>query len=154
MQNVNRRHMFKLFGIGTVLGAGAAIPTFAWVLKQRQDQLHFRAMLGLPQPPLPSYATYVIEGTVDLVTGTGMLASRVLAGHPEAQSTIGLPGLGRIITITQVEEHGSQLALRGLVQDRSQLQPGENPEVNVVIDRARGLVQAPFGRESVVMRLS
>src|SRR5690349_18474919 len=82
MQNVNRRHMFKLFGIGTVLGAGAAIPTFAWVLKQRQDQLHFRAMLGLPQPPLPSYATYVIEGTVDLVAGTGMLASRVLAGHP------------------------------------------------------------------------
>lgn len=95
----------------------------------------------------------MMEGTVDLTAGTGLLVTRVLAGHPHAQSNIGLPGLGRIIAVTQVEERGSQLTLRGVIQDRSQLQPGENPEVVVLVDRSQGTVQAPFGRESVALRL-
>jgi len=154
MQQVNRRRLFKLAGVGTVVAAGIALPTVAALQNVQQDHFQFRATLGLPQPPLPSYATYVLEGTVNLLAGTGMLASRVLAGHPDAPSNIGLPGLGRIITVTHVEERGSQLSVRGIVEDRSQLQPGENPEVNVVIDRSHGTVQAPFGRESVVLRLS
>ena len=154
MHQVNRRHLFKLAGVGTVLAAGVAIPGITRSRNESHDQVHMRATLGLPEAPLPSYATYVIEGTVDLAAGTGLLASRVLAGHPDAPSNIGLPGLGRIIAVTEIEEHGSQLTLHGLVQDRSQLQPGERPEVNIVVDRARGLVQAPFGRETVVLRLS
>jgi hypothetical protein len=108
----------------------------------------------LPEAPLPSYATYLIEGTVDLAAGTGLLVSRVLAGHPDAQSNIGLPGLGRTIAVTQVQEQGSRLMLHGLVQDRSQLQPGESPEVTILVDRARGVLQAPFGRETVELRLT
>jgi hypothetical protein len=154
MQRVNRRRVFKLAAVGTVVAAGVAVPTIGRQWQADQDQVQLRATLGLPEPPLPSYATYIIEGTINLVTGTGMLASRVLAGHPDAQSNIGLPGLGRIITVTHVEESGSQLAVQGVVQDRSRLQPGENPEVNLVIDRSRGTVQAPFGRESVVLTLS
>lgn len=154
MHQVNRRRLFKMAGIGTVLAAGIAVPTIGRLRKDNPGQFQFRAALGLPRPPLPSYATYVLEGTIDLVRGTGLLASRVLAGHPDAQSSIGLPGLGRIITVTQVEERGSQVAVRGIVEDRSQLQPGENPQVDVVIDRAQGIVQAPFGRESVVLTLS
>jgi hypothetical protein len=154
MQQVNRRRLFKLAGVGTVLAAGVTIPAVGRLQKDAQDQFQFRATLGLPELPLPSYATYVIEGTLDLIRGTGLVASRILAGHPDAQSNIGLPGLGRIIAVTQIEQRGSQLALRGIVQDRSQLQPGEKPEVDIVIDRARGVVQAPFGRESVVLRLS
>ena len=154
MQQVNRRHLFKLAGIGTVMAAGIGIPTVVRLPNERQEQFQFRATLGLPEAPLPSYATYLIEGTVDLVAGTGLVASRVLAGHPDAQSNIGLPGLGRIMAITQVEERGSQLVLRGLVQDRSQLQPGESAEVELVVDRARQTSQAPFGRESVVLRLA
>jgi hypothetical protein len=154
MQQVNRRRLFKLAGVGTVVAAGIALPTVAGLPKAPQDQFQVRATLGLPERPLPSYATYVLEGTLNLVAGTGLLASRVLAGHPDAQSSIGLPGLGRIITVTQIEERGSQLAVRGIVEDRSQLQPGESPEVNILIDRSRGTVQAPFGRESVVLRLA
>jgi hypothetical protein len=150
MHQVNRRHLFKLAGVGTVLAAGIAIPA----LVQRRSEQHVRATLGLPEPPLPSYATYVIEGTIDLAAGTGLLASRVLAGHPDAQSNIGLPGLGRTIAVTGVEERGSQLTLHGLVQDRSQLQPGEKAEVTILVDRARGVVQAPFGRETVELKLS
>jgi hypothetical protein len=154
MQHVNRRKLFKLAGVGTVMAAGIGIPTVVRLRNDQQDQFQFRATLGLPEAPLPSYATYVIEGTVDLVAGTGLVASRVLAGHPDAQSNIGLPGLGRIMAITQVEERGPRLVLRGLVQDRSQLQPGESAEIELVVDRARETVQAPFGRESVVLRLA
>jgi len=156
MQQVNRRRLIKLAGVGTVVAAGVAIPSVGRLRNeiQNQNQYQFRATLGLPEPPLPSYATYLMEGMVDLVGGTGLVASRILAGHPDAQSNVGLPGLGRIIAVTHVEERGAQLTLRGVVQDRSQLQPGENPQVNIVIDRERGVVQAPFGRESVVLRLS
>ncbi len=154
MPQVNRRHLFKLAGVGTVLVAGAALPAVARTRNDQPNQFSMRATLGLPEAPLPNYATYVIEGTVDLAAGTGLLASRVLAGHPDAQSNIGLPGLGRIIAVTQVEERGSQLTLRGLIQDRSQLQPGESPEVTLLVDRARGVLQAPFGRETVELRLS
>jgi hypothetical protein len=154
MPQVNRRNLFKLAGVGTVLVAGIALPTLARSRNDQQNQLQMRATLGLPEAPLPSYATYVIEGTVDLAAGTGLLASRVLAGHPDAQSNIGLPGLGRIIAVTHVEERGSQLTLRGLVQDRSQLQPGESPEVTMVVDRVRGVLRAPFGRETVELRLT
>jgi hypothetical protein len=155
MQQVNRRRLFKLAGIGTVLAAGVAIPTVG-LLRQEdsQTQYRFQAALGLPERPLPSYATYVIEGTVDLIKGTGLLASRVLAGHPDAQSNIGLPGLGRVIAVTQAQERGSLITLHGVVQDRSQLLPGENPEVDIVVDRSRGVVEAPFGRERVLLRLS
>jgi hypothetical protein len=154
MQQVNRRHLFKLAGIGTVMAAGIGIPTVGTLRNAQQNHFQFRATLGLPEAPLPSYATYVIEGAVDLVAGTGLVASRVLAGHPDAQSNIGLPGMGRIVAITQVEERGSQLVLRGLVQDRSQLQAGESPEVELVVDRARETVQAPFGSQSVVLRFA
>jgi hypothetical protein len=154
MHQVNRRRLFKLAGVGTVLVAGVAIPTIGPLRKDQPDKLHMRATVGLPEAPLPSYATYMIEGTIDLAAGTGLLASRVLAGHPDGPSNIGLPGLGRTIAVTQVEERGSLLMLTGLVQDRSQLQPGEPPEVSIVVDRARGVVQAPFGRETVVLKLS
>jgi len=153
MQQMNRRHLFKLAGVGTVLAAGVAIPTVGRLRIDQPDLFRFRATLGLPELPLPSYATYVVEGTLDLAAGTGLVASRVLAGHPGAQSDIGLPGLGRIMNVTGVDVRGSQLTIRGLIQDRSQLQPGENPQVELVIDRDRGVLQAPFGSRSVALTL-
>jgi hypothetical protein len=153
MQQMNRRHLFKLAGAGTVLAAGVAIPTGGRLRIDQPNLFQFRATLGLPEPPLPSYATYVVEGTLNLAAGTGLVASRVLAGHPGAPSDIGLPGLGRIMKVTGVDDRGSQLTVRGLIEDRSQLQPGENHQVEVVIDRARGLVQAPFGSRAVVLTL-
>ena len=153
MRQMNRRHLFKLAGAGTVLAAGVAIPTVGRLRIDQPDLFQFRATLGLPEPPLPSYATYVVEGTLNLAAGTGLVASRVLAGHPGATSDIGLPGLGRIMNVTGVDDRGSQLTVRGLIEDRSQLQPGESHQVEVVIDRARGLVQAPFGSRAVLLTL-
>jgi len=153
MQQINRRNLFKLAGAGAVLAAGVAIPTVGRLRIDQHDLFQFRATLGLPEPPLPSYATYVVEGTLNLAAGTGLVTSRVLAGHPGAPSDIGLPGLGRIMNVTGVDDRGSQLTVRGLIEDRSQLQPGENHQVELVIDRARGLVQAPFGIRAVVLTL-
>ncbi len=153
MQQMNRRRLFKLAGVGTVLAAGVTVPMVGRLRIDQPDLFRFRATLGLPEPPLPSYATYVIEGTLNLAAGTGLVASRVLAGHPGAPSEIGLPGLGRIISVTGVDDRGSQLTVRGLIEDRSQLQPGENHQVELVIDRARGVLQAPFGSRSVVLTL-
>jgi hypothetical protein len=154
MQQMNRRRVFKLAGVGTLLAAGVAIPTVGQLPIAQPDLFQFRATLGLPEPPLPSYATYVIEGTLNLAAGTGLVASRLLAGHPGAPSEIGLPGLGRIINVTGVDNRGSQLNVRGVIEDRSQLQPGESHQVEMVIDRDRGVVQAPFGSRSVVLTLA
>jgi hypothetical protein len=154
MQHMNRRHLVKIAAVGTVAAAGVGVPTLGRSVLEQTDVFQFRATLGLPEPPLPSYATYVIEGSVNLVRGTGLVASRVVAGHPGASSEIGLPGLGRIMTLTGIENNGSQLTLRGLIEDRSQLQAGEDHRVELVIDRARGVVQAPFGSRSVVLTLA
>jgi hypothetical protein len=151
----NRRGLLKLAGAGTVVAAGVAIPTT--LSRRSPDQtevFRFRATLGLPEAPLPSYATFVVEGTVDLVKGTGRVASRMLAGHPDASSTIGLPGFGRIITVTGVDKRGTQLNIRGMIEDRSQLEPGESHQVEIVIDQDRGVVQAPLGSKSVVLGLA
>jgi hypothetical protein len=91
MQNMDRRRLFKLAGVGSVVVAGAALPVVGRIANQESDVFGFRATVGLPEAPLPSYATFVIEGTVNLATRTGLLTSRVLAGHPGALSEIGLP---------------------------------------------------------------
>jgi len=41
----------------------------------------------------------------------------VFAGAPEAMSTIALPGLSRIVRITEVQDRGAQLRLTGVVDD-------------------------------------
>ena len=154
MQQIRRRRLIKLAGVGTVLAAGIGVPLIAPQAVNQVDFVRFRGTLGLPEPPLPSYATYLIEGTLNLVAGTGMIASRVVAGHPGEPSEIALPGLARIIQVNAVDTRGSQLVVRGVIQDRSQLQPGESPQVELIVDRARGLLYAPFGGRSVTMSLA
>src|SRR5438067_4346494 len=146
MRHMDRRRLFKLTGVGSVLIAGAALPVVGKMVSEQSqsDAYNFRASVGLPEQPLPSYATYLVEGTIDLVKGTGRRTSRVLAGHPADQIEVGLPGLGRIIRVTAVNQIGSQLNVTGMIQARSQLQPGESSQVELLIDRRRGGIQAPF----------
>jgi hypothetical protein len=144
MKHMDRRSLFKLAGVGSLLAAGAALPVVGRIASQPANLFGFRATLGLPEAPLPSYATYIVEGTLNLATGTGLVTSRVLAGHPGAPSEIGLPGLGRIVRVAGVETRGAQLRVQGVIEDRSGLQPGESPQVELLIDRERGVVQAPF----------
>jgi hypothetical protein len=153
VQHMNRRKVFKLAGLGSAVAAGAALPIVGLPALERMDQFGFRASIGLPEAPLPSYATYVVQGTLDLMNGTGLITGRVLAGHPDAQSEIGLPGLTRVIRVLGVDHRESQLTVRGVVEDRSQLQPGESAQVEIIIDRQHGMVQAPLGGRTVTLNM-
>jgi len=155
MNRLDRRSFLKLAGSGWV-----AVPTMAGLslvgsfAGQQSSIVRFRAAVGLPQPPLPSYATQVVEGTVDLASESGLVTSRVLAGHPGATSYIGLPGLARVIRVTGISAQGERLRLRGVIEDRSQLRPGEGPEVEIIVDPKRGLVQAPFLGRQLELKLA
>ena len=143
MKEMDRSTFMKLAGAGS---AAAAIPFVGKLAESRVEHgvLRFRAAGGVPKEPLPSYATHLVEGTVDLGAGTGLVTSRVVAGHPGEPSLIGLPGLSRVISITNVEPDGQRYRLQGVIEDRSQLQRGESPMVEILVDRARKLVHVPF----------
>lgn len=154
MQQMKRRRLLELAGISTAVLAGFGIGRVGRSLLDRPEPFQFRAALGLPEAPLPSYATYVVEGALDLASQSGVVTSRVMAGHPGARSEIGLPGLARVVTVTGVDQRDTQLTIRGVIEDRSQLQPGEDYHVELVIDRARGVVQAPFANRTVTLPLA
>src|SRR5713226_8575129 len=151
MTEISRRKFLKMLGAGTgVMAIGALIPngvlTSGRVLQASKNKLKFRAVGGLPQGSFPSYASYVIEGTIDLKTHSGVATKNVFAGPPEAMSSIALPGLSRTIRITQVEDSGSVLRLRGVVDDRSQLRAGENPNVDITVDSGRETASSSLDR--------
>ena len=155
MEQMNRRGFVKLAGAGSAAAAAAAgVPLAAHFLSKQSGVLRFSASDGLPKEPLPSYATHIVEGTVDLTAGTGLVTSRVLAGHPGEPSLVGLPGLSRVFNITNVDVDGKRYRLRGIVEDRSQLQRGESPNVEIVVDQARKLVHVPFAGQPSALPLA
>ncbi len=153
MQSMNRRTFLKLAGVGSAAAAAGAAPVAALVAKNR-GAMQFQAAAGLPGSPWPAYATQIVEGTVDLAKGTGLVTTRVLAGHPGGLSDVALPGLTRLIRITAVSEQDAELRLQGVVEDRSQLQPGESSEVNLVLDRDRREVRTTLAGREVVLNLA
>jgi hypothetical protein len=148
MKELDRKDFLKMAGAGSAaVAAGAGLPLTNY-FSNRSGQLTFSAAAGLPRAPLPSYATQIVEGQIDLARGTGLVTSRVLAGHPGDTSLVGLPGLTRTIRVTDVDTQGQQVRLRGVIEDRSQLRRGESHRVEIALDRKRGLVKAPFlGRQ-------
>jgi hypothetical protein len=146
MEKMSRRNFVKLAGAGSAVAAASAagVPLAAHALSKRSGVLRFSATGGLPKKPLPSYATHVVDGSVDLTTGTGLVNSRVLAGHPGEPSMIGLPGLSRIYRITDVVADGPIFRLHGIVEDRSQLRRGESTKVEILVDQHKKLVHVPF----------
>jgi FtsP/CotA-like multicopper oxidase with cupredoxin domain len=152
MKRVDRRTFLKLAGSGTVAVAAATVSGSAMLLPTTSRQLAFRASTGLPAKPMPSMVTKIVEGHVDLASGTGIVNSRVLVGHPQP-SQIALPGLSRLIRITSATEQGGIVRLAGVVDDRSQLQPGEPPTFQITIDRERGVVTAPLAGHNVTLTL-
>jgi hypothetical protein len=151
---MNRRRFLSLTGAGSVAAAaGAAGPVAGALAAGRQETLAFRAVTGLPSGRLPSYASYVLDGHVNLVTGTGMVSGAVFAGNPESMSAVALPGLTRTIRVTGVQERGKLLLLTGIIDDRSQLRAGESSTVRLQLDRSRRLVTAPFLGTPVRLRL-
>ncbi len=154
MKTLDRRDFLKIAGAGTVgLAAGATIPVagfFGWTGK---DVVRFRAVAGMPKAPLPTYASYVIEGKVDIRARTGNIAKSLHAGAPEAMSGVVFPGTARAIRITDVQRAGSEIRISGQIADPVTLLKGESPEFRMVVDQSSGIAQADFFGTSVVMRL-
>src|SRR2546423_647617 len=151
MEQMDRSTFMKLAGAGSV---AAAVPMAGKLAAQGHDRLQFRALGGLPRAPLPSYATHLVEGTIDLESGTGIVTTRVLAGHPGGTSGVGLPGLARIIRIDSVLAERGRYRLTGVVEDRSQLARGEKADVQIVVDRKTGVVHVPFAGQQVTLLLA
>lgn len=145
MEKINRRDFLKLVGSGSAAIAGGAMLTGIGLPGQgRSDAFTFRAVAGLPTAPLPSYASYVLEGGVNLAAGSGVVTKTVFAGPPDAMSNLTLPGLTRVLRITGVRQLGSILELTAQAADPFQLLRGESPTVTVRIDRSTGQAQAHF----------
>ena len=154
MKTLDRRDFLKIAGAGTVaVAAGAAVPVagfFGWTGK---DVLRFRAVAGMPKAPLPTYASYVIEGKVDISARTGSLAKSLHAGAPDAMSGVVFPGTARAIQITDVRRVGSEVRINGQIAEPVTLLKGESPQFSMVVDQSSGIAQADFLGTTVVMRL-
>lgn len=154
MKTIERRDFLKMAGVGTVVAAGAAaIPAGGFFTWARQDLLRFRAVTGMPSAPLPAYATYVIEGQVDLRAGVGRLAKSIHAGAPDAMSGVVFPGTERSIRVTDVKRSASRILISGEIVEPSTLLKGESPSFKITIDRSKGQAWADFLGSAVTMRL-
>ncbi len=119
----------------------------------RSTKIDVRAIGGLPQGPFPSYATYVIEGTLDVKSQSGILTKSVFAGPPEAMTTIALPGLTRVIRVTGVHADGGAIRVSGMIDDKLQLKDGESSEVSLTLDRSNGMLRTEFLKSDTTLNL-
>jgi hypothetical protein len=152
MSSMDRRKFLGVVGAGsaavsaaaisaTALSTAAAAPA-APPAARRPGTLALRAETGLPGRPWPAYATAIAEGNIDLRSGTGFVATRVLAGQPGNSAGIGLPGTARLVRITSASMNDRTVHLHGVVEDRSTLAHGENARKSFELDRARKQLRA------------
>ena len=164
MNGLTRRDFLKWVGAGgaaiVALSAGArsffhrepvgAVGRFGTA---RTMPFSFRAATGLPATRMPSYASLVVEGSVDPSAGTGRVKRALFAGAPAAQSEIELPGTSRWFRVAGVREEGRWLLVRGVAENPRAFGPGESRTALFRIDRAGGRVLAPFVDSDVELRL-
>ncbi len=153
MSDFTRRDFLKLAGAGGAVIAGSGLAVFKLAeAKTTGNTFTFRAVAGLPTQPLPAYATYVLDGRVDLSTGTGVVTRRLYAGAPEAMSAVTFDELTRDLRVTSVRGTPPRLTL-GAVLDGS-LHPGESPTATIVVDEVKGEVRSPFVGRDIQMVLN
>ena len=156
MDKISRRKFLKVVGGGSAALAGGALLFGGVGLSGNKatDALTFKAMAGLPSAPLPSYASYVVEGGVNLATRTGVITKTVFAGHPDEVSNLALPGLTRTLRVTGVEVMGAVVKVTGQVMDPSTLLAGEKETVNLTIDRSAGTLRTEFLGKEIELTLA
>ncbi len=141
-------------GAGSAAAAvGAMLPQVGLLTPASKEAFTFRAAAGLPAGNFPSYASYVVQGGVNLATQTGVITKNLFAGPPEVASTLALPGLARIVRVSAVREVGSTLEILGTVDDPSVLLRGESSTVRIKVDKAAGTVRTPFIDEEIDLKL-
>lgn len=154
MKKITRRDFLKLMGAGSAAAAvGAMLPQVGLLTPASKEAFTFRAAAGLPAGNFPSYASYVVQGGVNLATQTGVITKNLFAGPPEVASTLALPGLARIVRVSAVREVGSTLEILGTVDDPSVLLRGESSTVRIKVDKAAGTVRTPFIDEEIDLKL-
>src|SRR5215472_13151021 len=98
MKTIDRRDFLKIAGAGTaVVVAGVAMPVAGFFTWSKKDVLRFRAVAGMPKAPLPTYATYVVAGEVNLTSGSGGVGNACHCGAPDSVSGMGSPGTASAI---------------------------------------------------------
>jgi len=151
---VDRRNFLKLAAKGSALAAAAAVMPLSGILKWTgQGALKFRAVAGLPRNPLPTYATFVVEGSVDLDRGTGIVTKSLYAGAPQAMSNVLFPGTARTIRVTSVNRSANKVRLAGVVDAREALTARENRNVTIVIDTSQKVAHADFLGTAMVLQV-
>lgn len=160
MKAMNRRRFLQIAGASSVAvaaGTAATVPTLTsaprLTASSKQGTFTFRAVAGLPSKAMPTYASYVIEGHVNLTTRTGAMTKTLFAGTPDAMSAIALPGLSRIIRIHDVQDLEGSFHLKGVVDDRSLLQQGESPNFELLIDPVQKRAKTNYLGTEIIMQL-
>jgi hypothetical protein len=152
MNKLNRRTFLTMAGASSAVAiTGVAVASNELLTgsgKGKSGTLAFRAVTGMPSHSMPAYASFVIEGHVDLGTRSGVITKTLYAGYPEAMSRIAFPGQSRIAHITDVENVGGSFRITGLIDDRSQLMPGESATFSLFIDPSAGVARTSvFGTD-------
>ena len=143
MNTFSRRQFLVFMGAGVVVIAGGAALTVRQLTGYAQGNiLKFRAITGLPAKPMPSYASYVISGQVNLDNSTGAITKNVFAGPPEETTNISL--LTRAVRVTGVQQQGSMWHITGVVNNQTQIQAGEETAFSILLDPTRNLAQTTF----------
>jgi hypothetical protein len=154
MNALNRRGFLYLAGAaGVALPVGGAVAGALPRVAAPKDAFAFRAVADLPALPLPACVSYVLSGRVDPATRSGTITQTVLSASKSAPGTPALAELTRLVRITDVREAGGMLHLTGVIDDPARLQPGESPNAQIRIDRARGVVAAGFYGAETELRL-
>lgn len=154
MKQVDRRQFLGMAAAGSAVAlTAAAVPLTGVLTWTGERALKFRAVAGLPKQPLPMYASFVVEGTVNLDRGTGTVTKSLYAGAPEAMSNILFPGTARSIRVTGVQWLGDTVKIAGIVDGAEKLAPREKGTVSILIDQREKTAQADFLGTPVVLRV-
>src|SRR5438445_13009450 len=103
MKKISRRDFLKLVGGSSAAAAvGAMLPQVGLLTPTSKEAFTFRAVAGVPGGILPSYASYVVQGGVNLATQTGVITTNLFAGPPQGASAFALPGFAGIVRFTTV----------------------------------------------------
>lgn len=149
MPKLTRRDFVKTAAAGTAAAAVVALGPFGIAnavvpSATPSDVISFRAVGGLPQAGFPSYASLVVEGRVNLSTQSGVISKNVFAGPPSGSNTIAIPGLSRVVRVTDVRSTGNAWQILGTVDDQSQLLRDETRTNEFIIDLPSKTAQASF----------
>jgi hypothetical protein len=151
VKQVERREFLKIAAAGSAAVAAATVLPIGILSWVNPNRLKFRAVIGMPKAPLPAFASFVVEGNVDLDLGTGIVRKGLYLGSPGAMRNIIFPGTARLIQVTDVQRSGDTVRITGTVNGKQQLGPRESANVTITIEQGAGLARADFlGREMLL----